>query len=363
MGLLRTMLALAVVLAHSPLNSGQFSIGGVCAVHMFYMISGFLISYVVNSNPSYREPLRFYASRALRLYPVYFAALGISLIAAFALNWNALLDVYRSAPWSARALLVFSNLALFGQDWIMFLGVHDGRLAFVSDFRSSDVQLFQGLLVPQAWTLGVELSFYAIAPFILRRKGAMAVLLLASFAVRGWLFAAGLGMKDPWVYRFFPAELSLFLLGAFSQQVLLPLWERVCKAKGFWLGDAATAFLAAFCLVFLFLPVPLPLKALALYGSFIALLPLTFIFQRRRKLDKAIGELSYPLYVGHLVVIEVFAALCSKASFGSPLGITAAELVLALGFAHLLNAQVARRVESFRDKVKGGRGSSAGTAN
>jgi hypothetical protein len=39
-------------------------------------------------------------------------------------------------------------------------------------------------------------------------------LLAASLALRGVLIATGIGLGDPWTYRFFPTELALFLLGS-----------------------------------------------------------------------------------------------------------------------------------------------------
>ena len=77
----------------------------------------------------------------------------------------------------------------------MFAGVDDGRLVFSSDFTQSGILLYQGLLVPQAWTLGVE-QVYAIAPQFLRyrsfrssRKKLIFTLLVFSILVRVSLIA------------------------------------------------------------------------------------------------------------------------------------------------------------------------------
>jgi peptidoglycan/LPS O-acetylase OafA/YrhL len=102
----------------------------------------------------------------------------------------------------------------------MFAGVNHDQLVFAANYERSDYLLYTGLLVPQAWTLGVELSFYAIAPIILRNKAILLRLLTASLATRTALLWIGLGTQDPWTYRFFPAELSLFILGALSCQAI-----------------------------------------------------------------------------------------------------------------------------------------------
>ena len=68
MGTLRTLLAIAVVLVHSY---GFVMVGGRNAVQLFYMISGFLISYVLVERKVYKDTISFYINRYLRLYPIY----------------------------------------------------------------------------------------------------------------------------------------------------------------------------------------------------------------------------------------------------------------------------------------------------
>jgi len=82
MGMLRTLLALSVVLDHLGGGTTDWLVGGRLAVQLFYVISGFLISYVLTATDHYRgAPGRFYANRALRLYPVYLAVAALTLLA------------------------------------------------------------------------------------------------------------------------------------------------------------------------------------------------------------------------------------------------------------------------------------------
>jgi hypothetical protein len=41
----------------------------------------------------------------------------------------------------------------------MFTSVKGGHLIWSGNFMDSDVPVWHGLLIPQAWTLGVELMF------------------------------------------------------------------------------------------------------------------------------------------------------------------------------------------------------------
>ncbi|WYX21057.1 acyltransferase family protein [Achromobacter xylosoxidans] len=224
--MLRTLLALSVVLDHLGGGATDWLVGGRLAVQLFYVISGFLISYVLTATDHYRgAPGRFYANRALRLYPVYLAVAALTLLAYLAGGGEAFWRVYEDLPLSAELFLALSNLVILGQDWPMFFGIEQGGLAFTGSFAHSEVPLYQGLLVPQAWTLGVEMSFYLVAPFVLHSPRRLLVLLVASLALRAALIASGIGLGDPWTYRFFPTELALFLLGSLSHQVLLPRWQ------------------------------------------------------------------------------------------------------------------------------------------
>ena len=72
MGILRTLLALSVVLDHLGGGATNQLVGGRLAVQLFYVISGFLISYVLTGTDRYQGATgHFYANRLLRLFPVY----------------------------------------------------------------------------------------------------------------------------------------------------------------------------------------------------------------------------------------------------------------------------------------------------
>ena len=151
----------------------------------FYIISGFLISYILVEAKTYRSVSAFYTNRVLRLFPIYWLVAITTLIVIFVVSivfnqTHQVVNTFESLDFLGRLSLVLSNIFLFGQDWIMFTGVRDGTFQFVTDFRQSEVAVHSGLLVPQAWTLGVELSFYLIAPFLLVRKNLIVSILICS---------------------------------------------------------------------------------------------------------------------------------------------------------------------------------------
>lgn len=345
MGILRTLLALAVVASHTY---GYVFVGSHRAVQLFYVISGFLISYVLTDTRAYGSTAAFYVNRYLRLYPIYCVVALATIVFYLAVGMPAFFSVYREAPTGASLLLVFSNLFLFGQDSIMFLGVHDHRLMPVLDFRDSAPQLWEGLLAPQAWTMGVELSFYLVAPWLMKRRRWMWILLGASLALRAIFVFAGFGLNDPWTYRFFPTELAFFLAGALSHQVLLRRYRQWKSESLIRYSRIATAILVTLCTVYFKIPGNEFAKMVVLFVVFILLMPLAFEFQRRSRVDRFIGGLSYPIYICHVLVIAVVERFIGVGSAGTALVVLVASVATAI----VLDRYVGGPVEALRSRIR-----------
>ena len=309
MGSLRFLLALAVVFAHVGIGG---MVGGAFAVQLFFMVSGYLMSFVLFEARSYTRLRDFYFNRALRIFPIYFLVAVTSLAAQFvaaAFGTSNLFETYADMPPIAAFFVGISNFTLLGQDQVMFMAVKDSTLIWNGDFLNSDVLLYNGLLVPQAWSLGIELTFYIVAPFVLRSKRRIMFIFLLSLSLRALFALLGFGFSDPWSYRFFPTELAVFLLGAISHQFIAP--------KIFTIGNeirqrfTPIVVFSTVAVVVLFGSVPLPtyVKGLLLFVFIAAALPLLFEYQGRHKVDNFLGQLSYPIYIWHILVISVVTAL------------------------------------------------------
>ncbi|MDR2601476.1 MAG: acyltransferase [Spirochaetaceae bacterium] len=233
MGLLRCILAITVVAAHSGPIFGYRFVGGVVAVQSFYIISGFYMSLILNEKYTGKGAYKlFITNRLLRLYPIYWAVAGLTVILSLVTAIDSgggdfgCFEIYRihskEMKLSTIIFLIFSNIFIYFQDIIMFLRVDwsTGLLEFTKYYGDTKQPLYQFLIVPQAWTLGVELMFYAIAPFIVRKnKKFIFTLIFFSIVLRSVLMF-GFGLKDdPWNYRFFPTEIVFFLFGNISYRI------------------------------------------------------------------------------------------------------------------------------------------------
>ncbi len=351
MGLIRTILALSVVFAHTPHNF--VFVGGPNAVRLFYMISGFLISYVLSNTPSYSNPITFLANRCLRLFPVYYVVALLTL-AAFYFN-PAFWHLFERAPGLIKTILVTVNVTLLGQDWILFVAVKNDTLMLTKSLTDTDLRLDELLLVPQAWTLGLELTFYAIAPFIVRRPKILFILFIGSVVARAVAIYFGFGLEDPWTYRFFPFELAFFIAGVFSHRWLLDrIFRMTSNYPGFHIDSWVVGFCVAIFSSYFVWPMSESVNMTLLFSLMFFALPFLFCYQAGSRFDKWIGDLSYPLYIGHLLVLLTVAYLVKKYQLIEPLSLmrTFISVTAALAFAVLLKELVADRVEKLRRAVK-----------
>lgn len=302
MGMVRVALAVAVLLSHLPQATYKFLSGGL-AVQSFFVISGFYMALVLDGK--YRDVGLFYSNRLLRLFPTYGVMLVIGAIALFGLNASVtgsqeIMATIAQNPLSV-VILVIENLVLVGQDLLFWFTIdQNGALVFDAYAEPSDTNLigWQGLLVPQAWSLSTELMFYAVAPFLARLDWRwVAALAVASIGLR----LAGHWMDVDyllWQGRFFPTALFLFLLGMLGYRAL-PVVAKLPKA----IGWAAAAILLAYIVVYPWLPMePLPSRWVT-YALVALTVPWIFHAFKDNALDRWIGDLSYPVYLSQLIVI------------------------------------------------------------
>lgn len=334
MGLLRVALAMAVLLGHLPLAQYQF-VNAAAAVQGFYVVSGFYMALVLDGK--YKDVSLFYSNRLLRLAPVYFVMLIIAAIALWGLNASATASpaVFAQAfsnPLTA-AVMIIENLGIFGQDllfWFTFGG--DGALHFdpsgALPTETSPVAR-QALLVPQAWSISMELMFYALAPWLARLNWRwLAAVALASLALRfaGALLPVSYGL---WGGRFFPPALFLFVFGMLAHRAL-PYVSRLPKVCG-W---SANALVLAMVIALPLSHIPGPVQRWIVYFGIAIAAPFVFNAFKSNALDRWIGDLSYPLYLCHLVVIGLVLTFIPNepwavwAAIGGALAISTLLLVL-----------------------------------
>lgn len=299
MGILRLLLALAVVAFHSVSSAGWPALwdaapNGIVAVQAFFCISGFYMALILSTKYADRA-LVFYETRLLRIWPVYWVVL---LITIFTIPQPAV------EPGLRGVFTILSNSTFLGLDW---------SAAF--DLGS--------VIVPPAWTLGTELTFYLLAPFINKlRSRWLIAMLIASVVARSILYSYGFN-SDPWLYRIFPLELAWFLSGMLAYRFYASHSDRTymhpAGVFAMCLMLASIAFYRELWTPVFDVVVPIVVRHPWMQFAFdqtagegqltkllmpIAL-PFIFAFSRNLKVDGIIGELSYPIYMCHFLVLKL----------------------------------------------------------
>lgn len=354
MGIIRLLLAIAVLVTHSETLFGLHMTGGTVAVQAFYIVSGFYMALVLEENylKIQNGYTLFISNRFLRLYPAYWVVLimtiAISVIAGLTLGSYFKIAPYTSGPhlhWSTYLYLAVSNAGIFGQDMAMFTCFDgNGALHFVKNFSDCDPRVHQYLFIPQAWTISLELMFYLIAPFLVRLKsGMLSIIAVASIAAR--IFAIYHGYdEDPWTYRFFPFELLFFVAGILSWRLFKKIEMHPVLPKMGW-----TAMIIFPLVILAFYEISFDGFRWIFYAAFAIALPGIFTVTKNSSIDRYLGEYSYPIYISHLLIL--FAATKIIVKLGLSLNWTAEiALILTMIFCFLMIRYITNPIEKFRAK-------------
>lgn len=330
-GAYRFFLATMVIMAHSwPVETGlPGNWTGAYAVFGFYMLSGYLMTLVMNERYGGVKNglLRYFANRALRIYPVYW------FVSVF-----SFLIIYRFPGIAAG---VNPNFRMPG-----------GLGEWAANLFVFGIEPFGALLVPVAWSLKVELVFYIAIGLLFSRSGRLTALWFAlSLGYTVYAIAAG----EPFGVRYFTLSAGSlpFSIGAalyyardrvpFSVFIAVPaglilavnilyahlLWDDVFT-QGFYVSLAANA-------VFIASLMKLDPKGASGWHA---------------RLDRLLGDLSYAIFLCHF---NVMALLVLAGPFGrgarSP-AIFFAALLLSVLAGYIVHATVERRVNQLRNSIR-----------
>ena len=275
MGTYRFFLAVLVALSHMGVSVAGMN-PGVFAVISFFLISGFVMTGLVRTHyMQWRTVPQFYVDRVARIFPQYVLFMAMTGVAFVVLRFDS---PYLS-QFSGAALL--SNLLVVPLDFFMFSPTIAGFM-----------------LIPQAWSLGLELLFYLLMPWLLlgRVRG---LTLVASLLVWG-VAAFGFIHTDTWGYRLLPGTLFMFLAGSYVYDDRCPSWRH----PAVWL--LATLLAAAVALVATDKHT-LPYNREVVGGLVVGIAALFGLVRLPRSAwDDWLGNLSYGLFLCHFLVMWLF---------------------------------------------------------
>ena len=303
MGSIRLFLAFAVLMSHSGVCDIEIVPGHV-AVQTFFIISGFYMSLILSTKYNNSHISIFYVNRLLRLFPTYLAVLMVSVVVLFVFDVGIFANANRVEKVFTRSLFMtvlylWTNVAIVGQEIFFLLGINPDSPSFYWDLNGmASIKGYYYALVPQAWSLSMELYFYFLAPFILRLRIIWVISIFAlSLCLRLLIVSKG-PEYDLFLTRCFPAELCLFLVGSLSYFLFTII--RGNKNK-YSLGLISWAAVLVYLISYEQMDQSYALTFLAI--AVFVCMPFVFDLTRKSRIDRFLGNMSYPVYVVHFLII------------------------------------------------------------
>lgn len=319
MGSYRLLLAYLVALSHAGWKILGYN-SGIIAVISFFLLSGFVMRAVIQKYyNSHGLILNFYLDRTIRILPHYLFYLALTFI------WFHLFQVksYFVDPSSITLYQWLANALLLPTGYYMFWG----ELA---------------IAMPQSWSLGLELTFYLIIPWITltTKPRVTTVIFLLSLITFSAAYLEVIN-TDHFSYRLLPGTLFIFLAGSF-------LHSRTKQ------GLVATSYITtlSFYLLILTKEVNATVHIEEVLLGVLIGLPIVILLRRLKptKLDNFLGNLSYGVFLNHFLVIW-FLEQIDLAPYNNINGLYAL-LIISTALAYLSFSLIEKPFISIRYKIR-----------
>lgn len=274
MGTYRLILASLVLYSHA--FGDIFGVNpGVMAVISFFVISGYVMSLLVQRNyPSFGDVPTFYLDRAARIFPQYLFYVFVTLLLA------STVGIHDDFVADRGPIYILANLAILPLGFYM-LGLN------------------HAIYVPPAWSLGLELTFYLLFPFfwLLPKRAKYAALAISILVFILAYF--GLINSNWFGYRLIPGTFFIFIAGA---SIAIPL---AISSRYALLTAAGMA--VAFIGLLLFPTIrALPYNFEVTLGAVIGIAAIAWLKRYPRTAwDEYLGNLSYGVFLSHYLFIFI----------------------------------------------------------
>ncbi|MDF1661462.1 MAG: acyltransferase [Planctomycetota bacterium] len=307
---LRALAALSVFVYHVECNKRIYRIPnlfsssflkpfmdalGKNGVYVFFVLSGFLITYLLLSEKSAFNKIdlkKFFARRMLRIWPLYYVVILFSFLVI-----PPAIEYFRFLQTSSYFNMVFK--AFWENPYKLFL-------LYMVLLPNLALKLYPRVIgASQSWSVGVEEQFYLLWPQIIQRVnrkyllGVFGFIALAPF----WSFPVRyLSEEVANGIDFFVALCPFYFMaaGAMGAYALFYHEEKinkVLKSRLLFLGNTIAL------LFLLFIPQSLLLFAFVVALELLFIIQTNFRFNLRSRLLSKVGDISYGVYMYHPIVL------------------------------------------------------------
>ncbi len=324
-----------VLLSHA--GNPQWDQMGIYAVFAFFILSGYVVSYILdNTYLRINNGLRKYIlNRVLRVYPLYW----VVLVPGAALLWYFPAACREVNPYFAMPQNIFDFTVI---------------LKTITTFGESHLRgLESAMVLPVSWTIGVELLYWLVIPYVLYKPLYRRIFL--SYAVVYTVLAALLPVQMTTMRVFSPLAAALPFAAGLELYRSTKTGRKIMPRWLFVLASVVFIVLAFFSKQFF---------AINLYMGFYISLALSFLIiaylcqvdlktlpRWLRHSDTFLGNLSFPLYLLHLPVLASIHVLFPAWELGGTIYLWSA-LGASLMASVLLHYSFEVQIDRLRARVR-----------
>src|ERR1700722_20563550 len=347
MGLLRLLFAFSVFLSHTPLPFQLPLVPAGLAVQSFFIISGFYMALILEKKyTGQRHSYKlFITNRFLRIYPVYWVVLvTIIFLAMIKYSFRLVSD--------DNLIVLFFQYYKHATPFVIIFAFVADLLRNVTLILSNDY-LWQAprdpayLLIPPAWTLQIELLFYLFAPFLVRMR--LIFLIFLIFLLTLIHNPIPFFLNQNGLIVGFLINLPYFLFGILSFSLYRSIRTRAISNNMLHIIYIAFMLIVIFYSVLPFASMHLPYYTNGIYLIFLILvLPYTFLLTKNNSFDRAIGVLSYPFYISHMLFIKLLDNIRLLSTH--PIYFTIIAFILALLCSFVLEKFIDKPIDAIRQR-------------
>lgn len=341
-GGLRFGLALLVTLCHLAGFAGgigAISHVGFFAVFVFFVLSGYFISTVLRDTYKFNFGA-FFTNRILKLYPQYYVVAAFTvLVVAFARKPISFHLVQKDWSISGDTIAFISNLFIVPFPFVL----------------PSDSYI----LVPQAWSIGIEILCYLLLWLFIARspRNALFVIMLASGydAVTSYL-GYGWGVR----YYLLPAALLPFAIGSLMSWYAEKREKLSVSRLKLLSGGAFAVWILNMVLTGFIAPVGSTGYEIFFFLNLaLASIMVFFLVDPRHRttnsgFDTLLGKMSYPIFLTHwivgFVIRRTFVPGIPFGELGITLFIIALPAILIAAYALVLVQE--RTFDPIREQIR-----------
>jgi peptidoglycan/LPS O-acetylase OafA/YrhL len=297
-GYLRFILANIVLFSHTGISPEWGNLGAT-SVTIFYMLSGFVITNILNNFLIKQENiiLKFYIDRFLRIFPLYILILLFYYLYLFSIDTNF------------EDFLFIENLVLIPCNYI------------------------DKPIIPVSWSLALEFQLFILMPLLFRQKILFYIIGFISISI---FLLSNLSFIDKytWGYYKLPGVIFIFFTGSLiannnnNIEKFLPLFISFVSLCGLFFIEIGLIERGAF-------------QSEVLLGIFLGVLLIILLKDSRRIIfNNALGSMSYSIFLVHYLFIFIFKDF-NLNSFSYNLCIFSSSLIFSIATYNFMEKKLA----------------------